>query len=165
MTSPARLPLDQLLSECVTRRTRRSGPGGQHRNKVETAVVIEHLPTATSAEASERRSQEQNHQVAIHRLRVKLAIDYRGQADDLPSEMWKNRIRGKRIAVNTEHEDFPVLLAELLDTIFAHGFNMSAAAEQLRVTSSQLTKLLKQEREAWAMVNRQRQTLGMPPLK
>ena len=38
MIHPAALPFDALLKECEVRRLRRSGPGGQHRNKVETAV-------------------------------------------------------------------------------------------------------------------------------
>src|SRR5262249_27924451 len=41
---PAARAPDALLAECEVRRTRRSGPGGQNRNKVETAVVLRHLP-------------------------------------------------------------------------------------------------------------------------
>ena len=58
-----------MIAECNVRRLRRSGPGGQHRNKVETAVSLHHLPTGVSAEASERRSQAQNHAMALFRLR------------------------------------------------------------------------------------------------
>ena len=38
---PATWPEGRLLKHCSSRRQRRSGPGGQHRNKVETAVVYE----------------------------------------------------------------------------------------------------------------------------
>ena len=34
---PAELPIPELLRQCEVVHTRRSGPGGQHRNKVETA--------------------------------------------------------------------------------------------------------------------------------
>ena len=51
---------------------RASGPGGQHRNKVETAVVIQHTSTAVRGEASERRSQEENRRTALFRLRTNL---------------------------------------------------------------------------------------------
>src|SRR4051794_13878872 len=71
---PACVPTAALLLQCEVRRQRRSGPGGQHRNKVETAVVLVHGPTGIRGEASERRSQTQNLKVAVQRLRVKLAI-------------------------------------------------------------------------------------------
>src|SRR5262249_15351793 len=67
---PAALPVEELLADCDVRRTRRSGPGGQRRNKVETAVTIVHRPTTISAEASERRSQAENCTLALFRLRL-----------------------------------------------------------------------------------------------
>ena len=62
---PVKLTVDALLQQCDIRRTRHSGPGGQHRNKVETAIEITHRPTGIISFAAERRSQEQNRQVAI----------------------------------------------------------------------------------------------------
>ena len=61
------------------RHERRSGPGGQHRNKVSTAVVITHRPTGVRAEANERRSQAENHREAVRRLRVRLAVEVRSR--------------------------------------------------------------------------------------
>ena len=49
-----------------------SGPGGQHKNKKFTAVKIIHLPTGISAVATEQRSQAQNREVALQRLRAKI---------------------------------------------------------------------------------------------
>ena len=51
---PAAIAADDLLQACTETRTKRSGPGGQHRNKVETAVILHHDQTGVSAEASER---------------------------------------------------------------------------------------------------------------
>jgi hypothetical protein len=78
---PAALPIEALLADCDEIRTRRGGPGGQHRNKVSTAVVIRHRPTGITAEASERRSQTLNRTVAIRRLRLRLAIEVRTPLD------------------------------------------------------------------------------------
>jgi protein subunit release factor B len=51
---PATLPPADLLKQTQEIHTRRSGPGGQHRNKTQTAVVLLHKPTGIAAEASER---------------------------------------------------------------------------------------------------------------
>src|SRR5512136_1849191 len=77
---PAALDLASLAAECDFRTTRRSGPGGQNRNKVETAVILTHRPTGLSAEAAERRTQGENRKYALFRLRVKLALEVRGPA-------------------------------------------------------------------------------------
>ena len=51
---------------------RASGPGGQHRNKVETGVRLTYLPTGLTVTATERRSRLQNQKVALERLIAKL---------------------------------------------------------------------------------------------
>jgi len=164
MCHPAQLSLEQLLKDCRLQRTRGSGPGGQHRNKVETAIVVEHLPTGLRGEASERRSQDQNRRQAIHRLRVKLALCERRPPVDSPSAVWRQRVKAGRISVNPEHEEFPALLAEALNVVCANAFEVSAAAKQLGVTTSQLIKFLKIERGALELINRERVTSGQSML-
>ncbi len=164
---PAALDAEQLLADCTSRRLRRGGPGGQHRNKVETAWWLRHLPSGVEAEANERRAQAANRRVALFRLRVNLALQVRGRpADDVPpSPLWQSRCRGGRVQVSAEHDDFPALLAEALDRLAIVGWEPAAAAKPLGCTPSQLVKLLGKEPRALALVNRHRTAAGRHPLR
>ena len=163
---PAALPVQELLRQCDTVRTRRGGPGGQHRNKVETAVVLTHRPTGLTAEAAERRSQAENQRVAVGRLRLRLAIEQRTRpASAGPSPLWQSRVRGRQISVSPRHEDLPALIAEALDQLEQSGWEMAPTAAALGVTTSQLIKLFRQVPAAWEAINRLRLARGLPSLK
>ncbi|MCC6336253.1 MAG: peptide chain release factor-like protein [Myxococcales bacterium] len=65
----AALTDEALLAECEERFFVAGGPGGQHRNKTETAVRLTHRPTGLVVTATERRSQLMNRGEALERLR------------------------------------------------------------------------------------------------
>jgi hypothetical protein len=155
---PAAGSPEQLWADCQVRLLRRSGPGGQHRNKVQTAVSLRHLPTGVCAEASERRSQAQNRSVALFRLRVNLALKIRGPRvpDCAPSPLWQSRCSGGVLKVGVSHHDFPALLAEALDVLAAMAAEPTPAAAFLGCTASQLVRLLKRDPRALVLVNRWR---------
>lgn len=166
MLHPAQLESQKLLADCEIRRQRRSGPGGQHRNKVETAIFVEHKPTGIRAEATEKRSQPKNQEHAVFRLRLNLAIEHRSESPGkAPSELWSSRVRGGKISVNVEHSDFPALLAEALDVLSQHDWDIKKGAEQLDCSTSQLVKFLKKEARGLAELNRQRELLGLGKLR
>lgn len=163
---PAALAPVELLKACGLFRTKRSGPGGQHRNKTETAVIIVHQPTGISAEGAERRSQAENRRMAIRRLRVKLAVEHRTPADPSgPSELWRSRVQRRKLVISAGHEDFPPLLAEALDHLREARWQVSPAAEHLGISSTQLAGLIKKAPAAWTAVNKQRAAVGLPALK
>jgi hypothetical protein len=162
---PAALPPDELLAQCEIRFLRRSGPGGQHRNKVSTAVVLAHRPTGVKAEANERRSQAENRTVALHRLRVQLALEVRHQPAAPPGPLWQSRLHGGRIEVSLAHRDFPALLAEALDVLAESRFDPKPAAARLRCSASQLIKFLKTEPRALTQVNEARRLQDLHALQ
>lgn len=59
-----RLPEDELEETFA----RSSGPGGQHVNKVSTAVTLRHRPSGLSVTVQDSRSQMRNRQLARERL-------------------------------------------------------------------------------------------------
>lgn len=54
-----------------------SGPGGQKKNKTESAVRIKHLPTGIMVVATEERSQQRNLERALQRLEERLQAQRR----------------------------------------------------------------------------------------
>lgn len=80
---------------------RASGPGGQHRNTTDSAVRIRHLPTGIVAQASESRSQAQNREVALERLRKSLEIRERKVkrriATKVPRSATEKRLNEKKM--------------------------------------------------------------------
>ena len=119
------------------------------------------------AGATERRSQKENLNAAVFRLRLMLALKVRGYRNlkSGPSGLWRSRAQTQRIACNNQHRDFPVLLTEALDTIAACGFDHHCAAAVLALSPSQLIKFLKKEPLALEWVNKNRCDAGSQPLR
>jgi hypothetical protein len=165
---PATLEERAFMSQCELSAGRSSGPGGQHRNKVQTGIRIVHLPTGIEARGTERREAQVNRSRAIFRLRLKLARNVRtqvGRTNHEPSDLWESRRQGRKLPVNPKHHDFPALLSEALDVVYARKFDVAGAAGVLGITMSQLTRLIRQEPPAISQVNRGREQVGLPRLR
>jgi protein subunit release factor A len=87
------IDLEALQKEVVVETFRGSGPGGQRRNKVETAVRLRHLPTGIVVVAREQRSQARNKTVAFERLKERLIALNRKRKPRRPTSvpLWVKR--------------------------------------------------------------------------
>ncbi len=81
---------------------RGAGPGGQHRNKVETAVRVIHLPSGISVEVSDGKSQHQNKQKALEKMKEKFELLRLEQTKEKLEQQWVNHLaleRGNAVKV------------------------------------------------------------------
>jgi|SRR5437868_13738067 len=76
---------EDLLRECEVETFRSGGPGGQHVNKVETAVRLRHLPTGVVVTCREQRSQYRNKVTCLAKLRAEVARRSRRPAKRIPT--------------------------------------------------------------------------------
>ena len=74
-----------LERDCTVEFFIASGPGGQHRNKVETGVRLVHRPSGIMVTATERRSQYANREMAFERMAERLQILQRPQTPRVPT--------------------------------------------------------------------------------
>jgi hypothetical protein len=155
---PASLEDDALLRHCTVGKGRSGGPGGQHRNKVETTVFITHVPTRIESHAGERRSVVDNRREAIFRLRLRLAVGVRSivPAGDARSDLWRTRVSKGKISCSPQHRDYPSMLAEAMDLLAACGWNEKTAAARLECTPTQLVGLVRAHAPALVRVNDER---------
>ena len=81
---------DELLRVCRVERRRGTGPGGQKRNKTESAVTVLHEASGCSGSSDETRSQISNRLIALHHLRLDLAVRLREPAP--AAWPWRDRL-------------------------------------------------------------------------
>jgi protein subunit release factor B len=96
---PAVAELDP--GEVEVRTCRAGGPGGQHVQKTETAVIAVHLPTGLSVRADAERSQHQNRRAALARLAAALACRAEVAKAALREAAWRDHhqlVRGAAVA-------------------------------------------------------------------
>src|ERR1051326_8573398 len=77
---------DSLERDCDIDYFIASGPGGQHRNKVETGVRLTHRPSGTVVTATERRSQRANREAAFERIAARLEEQQRVPTPRTPTK-------------------------------------------------------------------------------
>lgn len=158
-----------LLRQCEVDVYRASGPGGQKRNKTESAVRLRHQPTGISVVAEESRSQHENKAKALRRLRKAIALGVRREvAIDgyRPSELLASCItKAAKLHVGRKDARYLPAVRELLDVLWACGMQVSTAAARVGVSTANLSGLLRDDPAVWRRVCELRTAAGLPPLK
>lgn len=167
---------DALLRQCDVDVYKSSGPGGQHRNKVSSAVRLRHRPTGITVHGDESRSQHQNKRKALGRLRMNLALRLRRpfdrQGEDLPPPLaeclfvprGRSRAPASRLAVGRKDRRFWPVAALLLDALDAREGRLSEVAATLEISTSNLVALLKSDRHLLGAAQALRKHHGQKPL-
>lgn len=154
----------RLLAECDVHFHRTGGPGGQHRNKVSSAVRLHHKPSGAVATASERRSQHENRANAVLRLREAIALYTRAPLPE--AIVWPQRvtIAGGRLRVGERNPGYLHVLALALDALLEFRGVPQDAGKALGVTATSLVRFLADHPKAWGEAQRMRATFNLPPL-
>ena len=137
-----------LLKKCREERYKASGPGGQRRNKVVTAIRLRHPATGIVVQAEESRYLKQNRARALRRVRDRIALELRASFDlaspPVVPELEAQKMAGGKLSVNPNNPSYPIILATLLDAIEATG-SYAKAAHALGITTSQLLRFLRSD--------------------
>ena len=178
----------ELLAQCRFDRFRVSGPGGQHRNRRDTAVRLVHTPSGVSAQASERRSQAQNRQTALARLRRAIALELRRPVSldayhpppalqrILPSARQRTGASQRtgprqrvgpsaRQRIGPRHPDFWAGAQHLLDLFDAQDASLADTAAAIGCSTNQLAKTIAADPHLLQQANHLRRNRNLPPLR
>jgi hypothetical protein len=186
---PWHLELDDaaLLSQCDVHTYRSSGPGGQHRNKVSSAVRLRHRPTGITAHGDDSRSQHENKALAIKRLRMNFALQLRRPMDKIAGEapavlrecLFMPRVgrsagdlaglpaagARKRLQIGRKDHRFWPVAAALLDILEAFEGRIADAAAWLGITTSNLVSTFQDDRHLLAAAQAIRKKHGLGAIK
>ncbi|MEO8553722.1 MAG: peptide chain release factor-like protein [Kofleriaceae bacterium] len=162
---------DQLIAQSEVDRYRASGPGGQHRNKTESAVRLRHKLTGVSAIGEDSRSQSENKHHAVRRLRSAIALAVREPVQlqsYAPSARLAALVAGGTapLGKNTRQTGgYWAAIAELLDLLVANNLEIGTSAQKLGLTTGALSKLLLHDDQVARVVNDLRRAAQMRPLR
>lgn len=151
----------ELLAHCQVKSFQGSGPGGQHRNKTNTGVVLLFPLSSGNLEirCCEDRSAHINRIHAVHRLRLKMALQWRVDPDTaIP-------FPGSNGNLNPTNAQFPQFVAQVLDRLEKAKGDLRPVSETWNLSPSALTRILSQDKTVWEALLQLRKRHSKGPLK
>ncbi|MDQ3339807.1 MAG: peptide chain release factor-like protein [Myxococcota bacterium] len=162
---------DALIAQCEVDRYRASGPGGQHRNKTESAVRLRHKLSGVMAIGEDSRSQSENKLHAVRRLRSAIALEVREPVaieTFVPSARLAAFVAAGTAPLGAKTKltgQYWASIGELLDLLVAGQLEIGTTAQRLGITTGALSKLLLHDDQVGRVVNDLRRGKGMRPLR
>lgn len=155
---------EALRRSCEEDFYRASGPGGQKRNKTESAVRLRHTPTGLIVVANESRSREDNRRRCVQRMREAIAYRIREPVSDgIPPALaaWMR----KGASISRRDPRFLPLAGGVLDLLDGKLAHLSEAAEAIGTSTAQLVRFLRITPELWEAAQQLRDRHGLAHLK
>lgn len=169
---------EKILAQCDIHIYKASGPGGQHRNKVSSAIRLRHKTTGITATANDSRSQHSNKKLALQRMRMNIALRLRC---DVPPTQEKSKLPeilteclqvatkgpqagSAKLIIGRKNHKFWSVAAYLLDILLGAEGKVAQAAAVLGITTGNLTSVLKSDRHLLAAVQGIRKSNNMRPI-
>lgn len=159
---------DMLLRQCEVDTYRASGPGGQKRNKTNSAVRIRHLASQLLVIAEESRSQHENKAKALRRLRKAFYLKLREPLEVGTEDGWLASHPGilpaldkqGRLYVGAKNPAFLPAVAALLDMLELCQARVSDVSKALGASTASVVGFMKQDDKVWEALNHIRQKYG-----
>jgi hypothetical protein len=155
-----KMTLDELLRACTLKGFQGSGPGGQHRNKTNTGVLLGLRDFNLEIKSCEGRSAHENKVHALHRMQMALALQVR-EAPATPEMPFP----GSNGHLQPSNALFPLFVAHVFDIMATKNGDTKAAAAAFNLTPSALVKILRQDKACATKLQGNRKQNGQKALK
>jgi len=157
-----------LLRRCQVHTYRASGPGGQKRNKTDSAVRLRHRATGLTVVATESRSQHENRARAVRRMREAIALHIRRPLDPetfQPPKWFASCLDGSgRLRITRRCRYYYHAVGLVLDVLDGAAGSVADAARRLGMTTSKLVAFLQSDEKLWTQANAVRRRFGREAL-
>ena len=142
------MTLDELLGACTLKGFQGSGPGGQHRNKTNTGVMLTLRQYNLEIKSCEGRS-------ALRKMQMALALKVR----ETPPTV-EIPFPGSNGHIQPSNALFPLFIAHVFDRMAQKNGDTKEAAQAFGLTPSALVKIIRQDKACAEKLQNSRQAQG-----